>query len=176
MPDAVRARYSRSIPPRFPQSNSTISRCISCPRPTFCVSCKKVAGSRSGCWPARRGHCRKRSPKVCRKQSAAPCRKRRSGWAASIFPAPLRREVTYANAEQARNFASELESMSPNISLVRDGKKFMWDGRSYASLDEALHAAEAYRNDKFEICVAEEEGQFLVYTRRVVNAVVMMTQ
>ena len=40
---------------------------------------QESCGSRSGCWPARRGHCRKRSPKVCRKQSAAPCRKRRSG-------------------------------------------------------------------------------------------------
>jgi hypothetical protein len=66
--------------------------------------------------------------------------------------------------------------MKPNISLVRDGKKFMWDGRPYASSEEALQAGQAYRNDKFEICVAEEEGQFLVYARRVVNAVAVTTQ
>jgi hypothetical protein len=66
--------------------------------------------------------------------------------------------------------------MSPNISLVRDGKKFMWDGRPYASSDEALHAGEAYRNDGFEIFTAEVEGQFLVYTRRVVSSAAVTTQ
>ena len=66
--------------------------------------------------------------------------------------------------------------MSPNISLIRDGKKFMWDGRSYASQDEAHHAAEAYQNDRFEVCTAEVEGQLLLYTRRVVNDVAVMTQ
>ncbi len=68
--------------------------------------------------------------------------------------------------------------MKPDVSLVRDGKKFMWDGRPYVSSEEALQAAEAYRNDKFEICLAlaEEEGQFFVYTRRVVTAATVMTQ
>jgi hypothetical protein len=66
--------------------------------------------------------------------------------------------------------------MRPNLSLVRDGKKFMWDGQAYASHDEALQAAEAYRNDGFEISTAEVEGQFLVYTRRVVSAVAVTTQ
>jgi len=66
--------------------------------------------------------------------------------------------------------------MSPNISLVRDGKKFMWDGRPYASQEEALQAGEAYRNDKFEVLTTEAEGQFLVYTRRVVTAVAVTTQ
>ena len=66
--------------------------------------------------------------------------------------------------------------MKPNISLVHDGKKFMWDGRPYASSEEGLQAGEAYRNDRFEIFTTEEEGQFLVYTRRVVSAVAVMTQ
>jgi hypothetical protein len=66
--------------------------------------------------------------------------------------------------------------MSPNLSVIRDGKKFMWDGRPYPSQDEAFHAGEAYRNDKFEIFTAEVEGQFLVYTRRVVSNVAVTTQ
>jgi hypothetical protein len=52
----------------------------------------------------------------------------------------------------------------------------MWDGRLYASQDEALHAGEAYRNDGFEIFTAEVEGQFLVYTRRVVSSAAVTTQ
>ncbi len=66
--------------------------------------------------------------------------------------------------------------MKPSISLVRDGKKFMWDGRSYASSEEAVQAEQAYRNDKFETCVAEVEAQFLVYTRRLVNATAVTVQ
>ena len=65
--------------------------------------------------------------------------------------------------------------MTTNISLIHDGKKFMWDGRLYPTRNEACAAGEAYRNDKFEICVIEE-GQFLVYTRRVVSNVVVTTQ
>ena len=66
--------------------------------------------------------------------------------------------------------------MSPNLSLIRDGKKFMWDGRLYASPEEASHAGEAYQNDRFEIRVVEEDGQFLVYTRRVVREIVVTAQ
>jgi hypothetical protein len=66
--------------------------------------------------------------------------------------------------------------MKPNLSLVRDGKKFMWDGRFYASSEEAVQAGETYRNDKFEVSMAEEEGKFLVYARRVVNAAAAMSQ
>jgi hypothetical protein len=66
--------------------------------------------------------------------------------------------------------------MSPNLSLIRGGKKFMWDGRLYASQDEASRAGEAYRNDRFEIQVIEEAGQYLVYTRRVVNEVRVIAQ
>jgi hypothetical protein len=65
--------------------------------------------------------------------------------------------------------------MGANLSLVRDGKKFLWDGRPYATQEEALHAGEAYRDNKFEICMVEAEGQFLLYTRRVVNEVPVMT-
>jgi len=66
--------------------------------------------------------------------------------------------------------------MSTSLSLVCDGKKFMWDGRPYATRDQALSAEEAYRNDKFETCMAEEEGQFRVYTRKVVSNVAVTTQ
>jgi hypothetical protein len=66
--------------------------------------------------------------------------------------------------------------MSTNISIIHDGKKFMWDGRLYPNRDEACTAGEAYRNDKFGICVIEEQGQSLVYTRRVVSNVVVTTQ
>ena len=61
--------------------------------------------------------------------------------------------------------------MSPNISLVSDSKKFMWDGRPYSTREEASTVREACQKDGFEVQVVEEDGKFLVYTRRAVKRV-----
>jgi hypothetical protein len=66
--------------------------------------------------------------------------------------------------------------MNPNLALVSDGKKFMWDGRLYDTREDASLAGQGYRNDNFEVLVAEECGKFLVYTRRVVREVVVAAQ
>ncbi len=66
--------------------------------------------------------------------------------------------------------------MSPNLAMVRDGKKFMWDGQLYDTREEASRVREAYQNDRFEAQMVGEEGKFLVYTRRVVKEVVVATQ
>jgi len=56
--------------------------------------------------------------------------------------------------------------MSPNLAMIGDGKKFMWDGQLYDNKEEASRAAECYQNENFEIRLVEEGGKFLVYTRR----------
>jgi len=45
----------------------------------------------------------------------------------------------------------------------------MWDGRVYASREEAASAQAAYESEGFETSMYEEEGRFLVYSRRVVG-------
>jgi hypothetical protein len=62
--------------------------------------------------------------------------------------------------------------MSANLAMISDGKKFMWDGQSYATKEEASVAEQSYRKENFEVRVVEQEGKFLVYTRRVVKEVV----
>jgi hypothetical protein len=66
--------------------------------------------------------------------------------------------------------------MNPNLALVSDGKKFMWDGRNFENREEASRVAESYENNSFEVRMAEEGGKFLVYTRRVVKEVVVTGQ
>jgi len=66
--------------------------------------------------------------------------------------------------------------MSPNLSLICDGKKFMWDGQLYATRDEVSPVQATYQNDNFEVRVVEEEGKFLIYTRRFVKEVVVAAQ
>lgn len=66
--------------------------------------------------------------------------------------------------------------MSPNLSLLSDGKKFLWDGRLYSSREDVSPVEAAYQKDNFEIRVVQEEGQFLLYTRRVVKEVVVTPQ
>jgi len=61
--------------------------------------------------------------------------------------------------------------MSSNLSFLSDGKKFMWDGQSYSTTEEASAARETYQSQGFEVRVVEEGGKFHVYTRRVVKAV-----
>lgn len=61
--------------------------------------------------------------------------------------------------------------MNPNLSLVSDGKKFMWDGRPHATREEASTVQAACQSDGFEVRVIEEGGKFLIYTRRTVKGV-----
>ncbi len=63
--------------------------------------------------------------------------------------------------------------MSPNLSLLSNEKKFMWDGIPYATREDAAAAEDSYRKNDFETCVLEEDGKFLVYTRKVVKEVVI---
>lgn len=62
--------------------------------------------------------------------------------------------------------------LNPNLTLITEGKKFMWDGRVLETQDESLQVAEKYRKDNFEVRTLEQDGKFLVYTRRVVKEVV----
>jgi hypothetical protein len=66
--------------------------------------------------------------------------------------------------------------MSPNLAISSDGKKFMWDGQLYDNSEDASRAAESYQNENFQIQIVEEDGKFLVYTRRSVKEWVVATQ
>ena len=66
--------------------------------------------------------------------------------------------------------------MSPDLAMISDGKKFMWDGQLYDNREEAARAAESYQAENFQIQIAEEGGKFLVYTRRAVKEVVVTAQ
>jgi len=52
--------------------------------------------------------------------------------------------------------------------LVRkvNGKKFMWNGATYDSDGQAQQVMEDYAKDGFEVAKFVEEGQYLVYSRR----------
>jgi hypothetical protein len=56
-----------------------------------------------------------------------------------------------------------------SIPLARkvNGKKFMWDGVVYDSDASAQQVMEDYAKDGFEVQKFVDEGQFLVYSRRV---------
>lgn len=62
--------------------------------------------------------------------------------------------------------------MSPNLTTIIEGKKFMWDGRVYDTHDECLQQAGSYQNENFEVELVEQEGKFFLYTRRTVKEAV----
>jgi len=56
---------------------------------------------------------------------------------------------------------------------IINGKKFMWDGYDYPGKENALEAAQKYKNDGFETEIFEEGNKYFVFTRRVVKEVVI---
>jgi len=61
----------------------------------------------------------------------------------------------------------------PNSVEKMDGKKFMWDKGNYATEAEAKEKMAVYEKDGFETRLVEEEGKFLVYSRRIVTEIVI---
>jgi hypothetical protein len=58
-----------------------------------------------------------------------------------------------------------------SVPLAREvaGKKFMWDGATYVTRDDAKEAMESYKKDGFEVHMFLEEDKYLIYTRRLVT-------
>ena len=54
-----------------------------------------------------------------------------------------------------------------------DGKKFMWDGRTYDDEQEMKKVEQEYRNKGFEVQVGREENRCFLFSRRVVTEVVV---
>ncbi len=61
--------------------------------------------------------------------------------------------------------------MSPNLAMINDGKKFMWDGQFYETREEASRVAKSYQDEDFQIQIVDEGGKFLVYSRRTAKEV-----
>ncbi len=51
-----------------------------------------------------------------------------------------------------------------------DGKKYMWDGATYETQEQAAEAMHGYEKNGFEVKLFVEEDQYLVYSRRVAAA------
>lgn len=61
----------------------------------------------------------------------------------------------------------------PGIALRKGGKKFIWDGGTYATEAEAKEKMAQYQKDRFEVALLSEEGKHWLYTRRVVTEIVL---
>ena len=57
-----------------------------------------------------------------------------------------------------------------------DEKKFMWDGKTYATEAEALKIKEEYEKNNFETRKISEEDNYFLFTRRIVTEVVVEGQ
>ena len=61
----------------------------------------------------------------------------------------------------------------PQNLLFVGRRKFIWDGEAYDSRAAAEAKKGEYEGQGFETLLIEEEGKFLLYTRRVVKEVVV---
>ena len=62
------------------------------------------------------------------------------------------------------------------LAKIINGKKYMWDGKDYLDKKSALDVAQKYKKDGFEMEVFEEEKKYYVFTRRVVEEVIVEGQ
>lgn len=56
--------------------------------------------------------------------------------------------------------------MAENVKII-DSKKFLWDRRIYESQEKANEVLKNYEKEGFEVRMIQEEGKYLLYTRRV---------
>jgi hypothetical protein len=61
----------------------------------------------------------------------------------------------------------------PQNLLSVDRRKFVWDGEAYDLRAAAETRKAEYEGRGFETQLVEEEGKFLLYTRRVVKEIVL---
>ena len=57
--------------------------------------------------------------------------------------------------------------MSIALSIKFDGKKYLWDGKSYETEDQALETKVLYEKDGFEVQMDKHENDYLLYSRRI---------
>ena len=62
--------------------------------------------------------------------------------------------------------------MADSVKII-DSKKYMWDGEDYESEPATQENIKKYSDDNFETKLIEEDGKYLVYTRRVVTEIVV---
>ncbi len=54
-----------------------------------------------------------------------------------------------------------------------NGKKFMWDGRTYDNKQEMTKVKQEYQDKDFEVEVVEEDSKHFLFSRRLVKEVVV---
>lgn len=59
----------------------------------------------------------------------------------------------------------------PSLAKTIEGRKYMWDGCLYKSKKESEEVEKKYVQDGFKTKIVEENGKFLIYTRREVKEV-----
>jgi hypothetical protein len=54
-----------------------------------------------------------------------------------------------------------------------DTEKYMWDGAVYDTEEEAKQKKSEYEENEFQVQLVQQEGKYLLYTRRVVTEIVL---
>ena len=60
-----------------------------------------------------------------------------------------------------------------DLARIFDGKKYMWDGRSYEDEQEMKKVRQEYRDQGFDVESVEEDKKYYLFSRRVIKDVVV---
>ena len=60
-----------------------------------------------------------------------------------------------------------------DLARIFDGKKYMWDGRSYEDEQEMKKVKQEYQDQGFDVESVEEDKKYYLFSRRVIKDVVV---
>lgn len=60
-----------------------------------------------------------------------------------------------------------------DLARVINSRKYMWDGATLEDKAQAEETKKKYKEDKFEAEIVEEDGKYFLFTRRLVEEVVV---
>ena len=63
-----------------------------------------------------------------------------------------------------------------DLAKVVDGKKFMWDGKTYENEADMKEVEQKYLDDGFEVQVVNEGDNYFLFSRRMVTEVTVEGQ
>jgi len=61
----------------------------------------------------------------------------------------------------------------PHTAVKIEGKKFMWDSGFHVTETEAKEKIADYEKEGFETYLIDEDGKYLIYTRRIVTEIIL---
>ena len=167
MPDAVPARYSRSIPPRFLSAKLDDFSLHQLPTSNLLRELQETCGVEVRVLACQTGPLPEEISQGLSKVVSGAVPQAAEWLVREYFPRAASRSERHFRSTVLREAGGSYEPESRNDQRWKE-VHVGW-AALLSNREEASRAAESYQNENFQVQMVEEDGKFLVYTRRTVK-------